>query len=281
MNTKSYDLIFGIGAVCSCSETLRKAGLQHLSFPGDWTSPLGDDLPAPNLVLRVDWLCNGFDGFFNPEDFVFKRRYEGTQKDIYNNVRTHYVFNHDFPAGSDFSTELPKVVAKYVKRRNRLFSLIRNSRRVLVFRLDLPNGKMPTSLDDCRYARRRLQAAFPGVDFDFALMQPDPNRTLQTRLVEHPEPWLTRIAFEYNDPKSENDALYPDLQLTSAAIAEIASVRDYRTTEEKRQHALNRRRRRYARVGAKNGFDYQRIRLANWLKGICAALRTRAGGGKR
>ena len=269
MKKTKYDLAFGFGIACSCSETLRRAGLQLLSFPGDWTSPVwGRDFPAPNLVMRVDWLCRGFDdGFFDPNDFMFSRRIETTHKDAYVNRKTRYVFNHDFPAGCDFAAELPKVAAKYGKRRDRLVTLIRAARRVLVLRLDYPNGQDPTSLDDCRYAHDRLRQTFPGVDFDFILVQPDPGHKLADRLTERPEPWLTRLAFDYTDPKSGNNPLYPDLTLTAAAVGAFATVRDYRTPDEKRLHALNRRRKRWASLGATSAFGYQLRRLSLWFHG--------------
>ena len=33
---KRYDICFGIGEACVCSQVLRKAGLQKLSYPFDW-----------------------------------------------------------------------------------------------------------------------------------------------------------------------------------------------------------------------------------------------------
>ena len=262
MKKRAYDLAFPIGIACSSSETLRGAGLQFLSFPGDWTSPLIAPLPASNLIVRIDWLCRGFDDFFNADDFIFRSRNNETGKDVYGNMRTRYIFNHDFTAGSDLATEIPKVAAKYTRRRNRLLELIRGARRVLVFRLDFPTGADPTSVEDCRHAHRRLLETFPGVEFDFVLMQPDRTHTLETRLVEQLEPWLFRIAFDYRDPKKPDDLLYPNLKSTSAALAAFATVRDYRTHEEKRKHDRLHREKRYQKFGAKSWLDYQRIRLA-------------------
>ena len=34
--TGKYDLILPIGEACSCSQSLRTAGLQFASFPWDW-----------------------------------------------------------------------------------------------------------------------------------------------------------------------------------------------------------------------------------------------------
>lgn len=41
-----YDLIVGMGKACSCSMSLRKAGLQHLSLPFDWMRFNDEAYPA-------------------------------------------------------------------------------------------------------------------------------------------------------------------------------------------------------------------------------------------
>ena len=39
MSREHFDLIIGLGPACSCTMSLRRAGLQHLSFPYDWIGP--------------------------------------------------------------------------------------------------------------------------------------------------------------------------------------------------------------------------------------------------
>lgn len=232
---KTYDLAFGIGMSCNSSISLRKAGLQFLSFPGDWVAPIWkrEELAESNLVYRTEWLCRGFDGFFDPNDFVFVRRHEWNGKDIYANGRTHYLFVHDIPAGSDFAAELPKMVAKYNRRRNRLVSLIKASRRVLVLRLDHANGLSGATVEDCEKAHMRLCKAFPGVEFDFALFQSDPGVPFSRRHISRPRPWLTHVTFDYHDKKHPEDPKLPDNGLVAKALKKLARVRDYRTNAER------------------------------------------------
>ena len=232
---KSYDLAFGIGMSCNSSISLRKAGLQFLSFPGDWVAPLWkrEELAEPNLVYRTGWLCRGFDGFFNSNDFVFVRRHEWNGKDVYANEQTHYLFAHDIPAGSDFAAELPKMVAKYRRRYERLVSLIRASKRVLVLRLDHANGLSGATVEDCEKAHTRLCETFPGVEFDFALFQADPALPFSRRRIRRPRPWLVLVSFDYHDKSHPEDPKLPDNRLIAKVLKKLARVRDYRTDAER------------------------------------------------
>lgn len=256
---RKYDLVFGIGQACGCSQSLRRANLQYLSFPGDWTAPLwgGDEHSAIEHLLRyrVDKLCDGDADFFKAENFVFERSIDSTQKDIYINHQTRYIFNHDFPIGCDFASELPKVAAKYARRKARLLELIGRSDRVLAVCIDIPGGKNPTSLDDCRYARERLNRRFAPAKFDLCLLSDEPGRSFASRTFQEVEPGLFHLSFGFLD---STHALpnQPDLTLTSAALAELFEVADYRTVEEKarfaeqksREKLVKRAKRRQARM---------------------------------
>lgn len=236
MERIAYDLIFGMGQACGCSQTLRRAGLQFLSFPGDWTAPVFEspDYPAfeHDFRNRCETLISPPADFFAGDDFVKQIAVSNTGKQVYVNGKTRYVFNHDFTIGNDFETELPHVIARYRKRRERLLELIRSSKRVLVVRIDIPEGKYPASLDDGRYVRRRLSEAFPGVTFDVALLSYDKTIPFEKRTYEEVEAGLYHLAFNFYD---HQHALpnQPALALTSAALAEHFAVTDYRSDEER------------------------------------------------
>ena len=235
-----YDLAFGIGQACGCSHSLRRAGLQHLSFPGDWTAPIWGDKDHPGYEHdarnRVDTLCDIPADFFCAEDFVSQRTISNTGRQVYVNRKTRYVFNHDFAIGEDFTAELPKVAARYRRRTEKLLSLIASSRRVLVVRIDIPGGKHPTSLDDCRYVREKLNDRFAPAHFDCLLMTNDASRPFAQRAFSEVEPGLFQISFDFLDRKHPLPN-QPDLALTSAALREHFAVRDYRTDAERRQFA--------------------------------------------
>ena len=255
---RKYDLIFGLGRACGCSETMRKAGLQHLSFPGDWTVCPAQD---HDLRLRVDTLCGDLSDFFRPEDFRLWGNLSVTGKAVYKNTRTHYLFNHDFPFGGDFASDLPKVAEKYRRRRDRLFELIGRSRRVLVVNMDIPGDPHVNTPDDCRYARRRLGERFPSARFDCLLVSHDPARPFEQRTFEVVEDGLFLLSFDFLDRKRTDLPNQPDLALTSAALAEHFAVRDYRTRDERRHWKEKRLRERLRNSGAKSVFQYRLLKL--------------------
>ena len=265
---RNYDLVFGIGQACGCSLSLRHANLQHLSFPGDWTGPVWGNAehPAPehDLRNRVDILCDGDVGFFAADDFFFERSIESTGKDCYVNRRTHYKFNHDFSLGGDFNAELPKVADKYARRKARLFGLIGKSRRILVVRMDIPGGRYPTTLDDCRYARERLNRRFAPAQFDILLVSDESGRAFADRRFEEVEPGFFHLEFGYADPTHPLPN-QPDLALTGPALAELFSVTDYRTAEERARFEERKRREKLAKRAKRR--QARLLKLANFWHG--------------
>ena len=257
MKKEKYDLVFGLGMACSCSQTLRRAELQHLSFPGDWTAPVwGEPPPEHDLRARVEMMRDDLEGLLEERELVFHGPHEWNGKDIYINHRNGYVFNHDFPHGVPLHDSLPKIQAKYARRQARLYELIRQSKKVLVVRIDRPDCKHPTPLDDCRYARETLAKKFPGVRFDFLLMQMDAGRAFAERTVETLEPGFTRVAFDYWDKSPGVQSYQPKFEETVAAVSALCEVRDYRTAAEKRAYWLARARQRWAKYGATTFLGY-------------------------
>lgn len=238
MNKINYDLIFGMGQACGCSQTLRRANLQFLSFPGDWTAPLYSDAEHPafehDLQNRCETLISPPADFFAAEDFVKQIAVSNTGKQVYVNRKSRYILNHDFSIGNDFAEELPKVVSRYRKRHTRLMEAIKASKRVLVVRLDIPEGKYPASIDDCRYVRKRLGETFPGVSFDIALVSYAKDVPFEKRTYDEVEPGLHHLAFNFYDHKHALPN-QPDLAMTSVALAERFAVKDYRTDAERAQ----------------------------------------------
>ena len=155
-----YDLVFGFGPACSCSQTLRRAGLQLLSFPFDWIGP-AVKLPGrdEDVRHRTDLLASNFHDWLHQEDFEYQGDHTNGKAKYWNN-RLQLVFLHDFPIGVPLSESFPDVTAKYAHRTERLLSLIHRSKRILVARLDRPDLDYRTPLDECRYARDTLSKAF-------------------------------------------------------------------------------------------------------------------------
>lgn len=130
-----YDLIFSLGAACSCTQVLRKNGLQLASYPFDW-------LYGSTFDKRVDILTAGFADFINQNDLEYIGRDNGQKQhlcDVYYNKATDITFNHDFPAGMPLAEAYVPVKEKYHRRGRRLLAQIKAARRVLAVWIEAPN----------------------------------------------------------------------------------------------------------------------------------------------
>ena len=246
-----YDFILGLGRACSCSQTLRAAGLQLLSLPFDWIGWAYErDLP-----YRAELLCDDFTDWIRKEDLAFIRS-EGPL-DRYLDRRTQTMIYHDFPKGVPFDEQYPRVIAKYERRIKRMYRLIESSKRVLLVRIDRPCSAPGTPLEDCRDAWHRISARFPNVKFDFCLMAFEAGRSLEDRKVETLEEGFTRITLDYHDYSPGSIATSPNLDVSAAAMRALYSVCEYRTADEIRQKDEKKMQARWARYGAHNAFQYR------------------------
>lgn len=254
---KKYDLVFGFGPACSCSQTLRRAGLQLLSFPFDWIAP-GYGTPAWDIDMRqrADLLASRFADALREEEFEYHGNHTNG-KAKYFNTRLGIVFLHDFPQNVPLSESFPSVAAKYKRREKRLVGLIERSKSVLIVRLDRPDLNCRTSADQCRHAMETLSKAFPSARFDFLLVQQDASIPFGGQTLETVEPGIFRIRFDYFDHRPGAERMFPRLDYTSAAIAEHFAVRDYRTKAEISAHREKKRRGRWAKYGASGEMQYR------------------------
>lgn len=270
MKRKKYDLAFGIGMACSCSESLRRAEMQYLSFPGDWTIPNWSDETHPiiedDICYRMSTLLAPPNDFFAVENFSTKHAVSNTGKQVYFNSKTRYIFNHDFNADGDFAEELPKIADKYRRRRERLLSLISASKRVLVLRVDRPNATKPSTAEDAKAAMKLLGETYPNVAFEMLILSFERGRDISKLKEEAISDNITRWTFDYKNPKP--DALPHEIHVPMVGefLASRFSIKDYRTKEERRAHVKAKRLARYKRVGATNVFGYHLARLKQKFK---------------
>lgn len=270
---KQYDLIFGLGPACSCSQTLRMAGLQYLSFPFDWILP---DYNQPkwhdDIRRRAEILCANCEGWFERADFTYRGPHTNGMG-RYFNERSGFFFLHDFPLNVSFEESFPSVAAKYARRCSRLLELIRASRNVLLMRLDRPDIRTNTPVDDCRQAREMLASHFgPRTKFDFVLMQEDESLDRGVCRAEEIEDGFLRLSLDYRNTEPGVNVMQPDFRITSTALHDRFKVRDYRTRDERSAWARKQKMRRYAKYGATNFLQYR------WRK-IMAALGGPSGNG--
>ena len=272
-----YDLIFGFGQACSCSQTLRRAGLQLLSFPFDW---LGCVRLDDDMRRRTDLVAQEFRDWLRLEDFVLEgENTNGMYRCI--NTRHGLSFIHDFPIGVPMQRSFQSVAAKYRRRTDRLMSLVRKSNKVLIVRLDRPDIDWRTTIEECRHTRKALAEAFAPTKFDLLLMQPDPKVPFGSQRLEVLEPGIFRLGFDYRNVRPSENAAYLDLRLTAAAVTEHFAVRDYRTKAEIAAHRLKERKKRWAKYGATSAWQYRWRRLVvgnpffHLAKNVAARLRQR------
>ena len=271
---KRYDLAFSLGRACSCSETLRKAGLQYLSFPWDWIGT--EQSRVPDIQLRTDSICDGtFHAWFTPDDLEIVAEYDWYTKVHYRSRSTGLLYNHDFPKGIPLEESFPEVKAKYDRRMARLLGLIEKSKNVLLVRMDLPNGHRTTPVEDCIAVRQRFAERFPHARFDMILMTFEKGRPFAERKVEEVEEGLLHVSFDYKDYTLGKPDYAVALDQTAAILKEVAIVQDYRTKAEIAAFRARTHRAKMKQVGAKNAWDYFLLRRKWDLQRLAGAISPR------
>lgn len=252
-----YDLVFGIGQACTCSQTLRRAGLQLSSFPMDWAN---DADPVHNCEI----VAAHFEHWLDKEDFAYIKRNPVNGLGIFRNRRTNFMHPHDFADGP-IEQSFDAVAAKYRRRIDRLLQLIGAARRVLAVCIVRP--AMPRiSVADMSRCRSILSAAFPGVRFDVLFFNFDADTPFAGRRVSSPADGVTEIVFDYRDPV--HDVSVP---LTSEAVSSLGlRARDYRTDAEKRAHVKAERRKRLEKKFKRYGVHSRLGLLIAKLKSLIA-----------
>ena len=257
---RTYDLALGLGNACSCTQTLREADLQFLSFPFDWVILSGTD----DLRRRVETIANGFAGWFEKDDLERIGVYEPGNKDIYRNNATGTIFNHEFRRNEDLDRAYPAVRAKYDRRIRRFLELLSSSREILVLRVDRPDQVPPTSEEECREALRRLRELYPSARFEMLHLAMKDGVSVEGRQVEDLGEGLVRVGFDYRDTSAGVEPYAVRFDVAAAAVKAVARVRDYRTHAEKAAFRRAKKRAHWAKYGATSALGY---RLEKWRRG--------------
>jgi len=232
---KTYDFIFGLGPGCSCSQVLRKADLQFLSLPFDWTGYTKNyQLYPGDMPLKVRDICANMKDWFRREDISYVHR-DIDNQDIPYNHRTTAFFPHDFHSPKELEENFDAVQTKYQRRIDRFLAMIEKSRDLLVVRLDVPPGTPPTSDDDLHASRRMFAERYPDKKFDLVHLKMEQGLPFRQRRVVEVEPGFTEITFDYHDYTPGKPFYEVKLGEAAAALKAIAAVRDYRTPEERRR----------------------------------------------
>jgi len=263
---KVYDLIFALGNACSCTQTLREAGLQYLSFPFDWVILSGED----DLSRRVETIAEGFAAWFEKSDLERIGVYATGDRDIYRNKATGTIFNHEFWRNEELDAAYPAVRAKYDRRIRRFLDLLGSSREILVLRVDRPDQKPPTTEAECRAALHRLRTLYPKAHFDMLHLAMASGVSFTGRRVEDLGDGLIRVSLDYRDETPGVPPYAVRFDVAAPAVKALAGVRDYRTRAEKAAYRKEKKRAHWAKYGASSAFGY---RLAKWRRGfLCPVL---------
>ena len=241
---KKYDVIFGMGAACSCSQALREAGLQFASFPFDWAGGHG-------ICFKAQLMVDDFPGWFEPGTLT---RIQESKFSTCAWYRDKFGFTplHDFPIDVPLEERLPVVRAKYRRRVDRLARLIDSARRVLVVYVESDGFERATA-EDAVKMRETLARRWPGVAFDALIMKYREGVPFSRRLDESGDGWRI-VQYDFKDRNEEEWRV--DWRQVARWMKGEYEVVDYRTADEKAKWKMRSRQQKYAGFKATNWWGY-------------------------
>lgn len=140
MICKTYDLIVPFGCNCMSALQLRVRGLRRCAFPLDWVAVGDEDC---NLLGRL--FQNKFEGFLDLGRLEIVESDSGDGHLVIQDKDYHYCFVHDFLkgkiGGEVDGAEYEEVSRKYLRRINRLYTVVDLSERIL-FVCNFKNGSI-------------------------------------------------------------------------------------------------------------------------------------------
>lgn len=257
MLRKKYDFAFSLGSACSATQALRQAGLQYASFPFDW-------LYGSTLVGRAQLIAEDFKDWIRKDALVAIKPPDDHKTDIWENVETGIVFNHDFPRNVPLSESFAGVEEKYRRRISRFLNQIERSKRILVFFLATPIDTLTEDADLLKTVEI-LKHRFPGKEFHLLYGHHLPGVSYAQRQTRELSPEVTSVGYDY---KKRGKLLYPyavEADESCKILASI-SVKDYRSAKERRTFRVLKRQRRYAKYGATCFLGYVVARIASHMR---------------
>lgn len=188
-----YDLIFGIGAACSCTQILRKCRLQFFSYPFDW-------LYGADIETRCKILANNFSDFINFDDLENTLKTNNDDKnlcDVYHNKLNNIYFNHDFSHNVPLQECYANINEKYNRRAKRLIHQIEKSKNVLVVYLQTPNNQTVISDTTLQNAYQTILNRFPNQNINLLYLYCNHSET-QAKIVKV-DNGIIKIELDYDD----------------------------------------------------------------------------------
>jgi len=265
MKRLEYDFVFGLGPACSCSQSLRAAGLQLTSLPFDWNGL--QSVPDRQRLLETD-----FADWLRREDFEPVGEDVLGRKNVWYNRRTRCTFAHDF-RDEITDDQIRQVAEKYRRRIDRMHRLIADSRRVLVVWVQVEGHPPRPSDAELQSFRKFLVEKWPGVTFDILFFDwapgvPEPDARDET------SDGIRRVAFDYRDRSQER--WFADYDRLGRWLKRRYAVRDYRTAGEKQAWRRGEREKKFAKFAVRSWIGYFFARSAYALKKHFAKAKGRA-----
>ena len=252
MKKKRFDLVFALGAGCSCSMMLREKGLQLASFPLDWVGTL--DLGASaDIRSKADIVAGGFRDWFRLENLERAPQFDSPKFSGYFDRGTGLYFTHDFEVGADLRRDHPAASEKYARRIARLEKLLRGARRVLAVWVNDPRIPGVANAEDMRYCLGVLRRAYPNAEFRLMAANCVPGLKPESMRVERGDGYEC-FSFDYR-AVTEGEPVWEVRRDLFAPLLERFESADYRTSAEKRENARRERAREMERFRASSSLD--------------------------
>ena len=232
-----FDLVFPLGAGCSCSIMLREKGLQLASFPLDWVGT-PDFGAAGDIRAKTDIIVGGFKNWFVKENIDRAPEYDSPNFLGYFDRGTRLYFTHDIVVGSDLERGYPSASAKYARRIDRFLKLLAGARRVLAVWVNDPRIQGEVGEEDIRYCLDAFKTAYPKSKFKIIAVNCVPGLAPENMRVFSGEGYEC-FSFDYR--AMDGELTWEIRRDFFAPILERFEVADYRTRTEKRENAKRER----------------------------------------
>lgn len=248
----THDLVFSIGWDCKCSQSLRRAGLQHYSYPCDW-------LIGASPAERAQIVADGFSGWFELADLEDRgparfNRFAAMTRIAFNRANG-IEFRHDFPLGASLADGHPAAAAKYERRIGRLLAAIDAARSPLAVFCD-GYGCKPVSLESLEKARAILARRFGDKIKLLGIFDDSPGRRHEAEEAFSPD--AKTIRWSLPCEKRTPDGIVVRDQAVAGFLKARLHCPDPHTPAERR-----------ARQRAERSAAYGKYRASSWLGMLC------------
>lgn len=251
-----YDFAFSLGESCTCSEVLRRVGMQFFSFPFDWIS-------AFSIRTHADLMATDFVNLMPLDKLVCQGINDEQNAEMVIHSETGMRFYHDFPPGPDLSTTYAGIYGKYRRRIQRLQKCLAGAGHALALYVHAPTFPV-TSDADLLYASARMRERFPNADIDLLYVYNRPDHGYLAEGIEQVSEHVFKLGMDIRMPPGSNQFISNRKKLIPALRSLFPhGIRDYRTPEERAEWQRRMREKKFAAMHAGTWWEYA-VNNFNW-----------------